>query len=121
MTLAIQSEPMPLRQDPDGTVRVGGTRVLIDVVVVAYRDGASAEQIVDQYPALELADVHAVIAYYLRHMAEVDQYIWRRLHEAEQLREEIEPRFGRAGIRERLLARYRGEIKGGEIKGDGIR
>jgi uncharacterized protein (DUF433 family) len=105
MTLSITSEPVPLRADPDGTVRVGGTRVLLDVVVSAFRQGASAEQVVDQYPDLDLADVYAVIAYYLRHGREVDAYLSARRDQAVRLREEIEARLDPRGIRDRLLAR----------------
>jgi uncharacterized protein (DUF433 family) len=106
MTLMIPAaEPLPLHQDPDGSVRVGGTRVLLDVVVLAYRNGASAEQIVDQYPLLDVADVYAVIAFYLRHAAAVDAYLEGRRREAAELRAEIEAKFNPRGLRERLLAR----------------
>ena len=105
MTLAIQATPVPLRDEPDGTVRVGGTRVLLDTVVSAFRSGASAEQITEQYPDLELADVYAVIAYYLRNPASVDAYVSRRRQEADRLRSEIEARFDPKGVRDRLLAR----------------
>ena len=108
MTRAIQNEPMPLRQDADGTVRVGGTRVLLDVVVSSYRDGASAEQIVEQYPDLNLADVYAVLGYYLRHRREVDAYVTARQDQADRLRAEIEGRIDPRGIRDRLLARRAG-------------
>lgn len=105
MVLAITSEPLPLRQEPDGTVRVGGTRVLLDVVVGAFRDGASAEYIVEQYPSLNLADVYAVIAYYLKHTETVDAYVAARQEQAGRLRTEIEAHADTRGIRERLLAR----------------
>jgi len=49
MVLALKSKPLPLRQDSDGTVRIGKTRVLLDVVIGAFVDGATAEQIVEQY------------------------------------------------------------------------
>lgn len=105
MVLAIQSEPLPLRQQPDGTVRVGGTRVLLDVVVGAFGDGASAEDIVEQYPSLDLADVYAVIAYYLKNTGTVDAYMAARRSEADRLRTDIEASTDVRGIRERVLAR----------------
>jgi uncharacterized protein (DUF433 family) len=106
MTLTIPpTEPLPLNQESDGTVRVGGTRVLLDVVVLAYRNGASAEQITEQYPPLDIADVYAAIAFYLRHAAAVDAYLEGRRREAAQLRAEIEAKFNPRGLRERLLAR----------------
>ncbi len=105
MSLSIEAEPLPLRIDPDGTVRVGGTRVTLDTVVGAFLQGAAAEEIAQQYPTVSLGDVYAVVGYYLRHRAEVDEYLTERQREAESLRKEIETNLDRSIIRERLLAR----------------
>ena len=78
MTLPIQAEPVPLQPEQDGTMHVGGTRVLLETVVAAFREGASAEQIVEHYPDLDLADAYAVITYYLRNRAAVDVYVAER-------------------------------------------
>jgi uncharacterized protein (DUF433 family) len=99
------AEPPPLRVDARGAVRVGATRVSLDTVVGAFQNGCTAEEIVIKYPTLELADVYAVIAYYLRHREEVEAYLDQRRTEAAELRAKIEARFPRVGIRERLLAR----------------
>jgi hypothetical protein len=60
---------------------------------------------VDADPPLDLADVYAVIAYYLRHRAEVDAYLQEREQQAREIRRQIEARFDPTGVRERLLAR----------------
>ncbi|RMI04830.1 MAG: DUF433 domain-containing protein [Calditrichaeota bacterium] len=104
-SLTIEAETVPLRIDKNGVVRVGNTRVTLDTVVLAFRQGATAEEIAHQYPTLDLAEVYAVIAYYLRHRAEVEEYLARRRAEAEEIRKENESRFDPTGIRERLLAR----------------
>ena len=96
MTFAIQTEPVPLRLEPDGTVRVGGTRVLLDTVVAAFREGASPEQIAEQYPDLALADIYSAISYCLRNRTAVDAYILGRRQEADHLRSEIETRIVRS-------------------------
>ncbi|MBC6938357.1 MAG: DUF433 domain-containing protein [Chloroflexi bacterium] len=49
---------VPLQTDESGTIRVGGTRVLLDLVIFAFRQGATPETIVEQYPSLALADVY---------------------------------------------------------------
>jgi uncharacterized protein (DUF433 family) len=98
-------KPPPLRVDGDGVVRVGGTRVTLDTVVTAYIEGATAEEIVLRYDSLRLADVHAVISYYLEHRTEVEAYLEQRHQEAEELRRQVEARTPQAGIRKRLLAR----------------
>ena len=105
MTLSIQAEPIPLHPAADGTVRVGGTRVLLETVVSAFRDGASAEQIVERYPDLHLADAYAVIGYYLRNRAAVDAYVAERRQQADELRARIEQTLDPEGVRDRLLAR----------------
>jgi phage terminase Nu1 subunit (DNA packaging protein) len=84
---------------------VGPSRVRLESVVFLYNRGSSAEQIVGEFPTLELADVHAVIAYYLRHKADVDAYIQRREAEADKLREQVEALPQNAELREKLTAR----------------
>ena len=105
MSLAIVSEQIPLETDADGVVRVGGTRVTLDTVVAAFKDGATAEEIVYQYPTLHLADVYAVISYYLRRPQEVEAYLRQRQHIAKQVRQQNEARFDLHGVRDRLVAR----------------
>ena len=108
MTLSIAAEPVPLTTDANGVVRIGRTRVTLDTVIGAFLDGATAEEITYQYPSLHLADVYAVIAYYLRRPSEVDAYLQRRKQQAESVRKQNEARFDPHGVRDRLLARRKG-------------
>ena len=62
----MQPEAPPLRREDSGAIRVGQTRVLLELVVHAFQDGATPEAIVQGYPTLSLAEVYAVIAYALR-------------------------------------------------------
>jgi uncharacterized protein (DUF433 family) len=103
--MSILPEPIPLSTDADGVIRVGGTRVTLDTLVAAFREGATAETIAEQYPSLQLGQVYTVIGYYLQHQAEVDAYLERRRREAAKVRQENEARFPQIGIRDRLLAR----------------
>lgn len=105
MSLIIESEPVPLRVDSDGVVRVGGTRVTLDTVLAAFQEGATAEEIVHQYPSLDLADVYGAIGYYLRRRPQVDAYLAERKRVGEEVRRLNESRCDPAGIRDRLLAR----------------
>jgi uncharacterized protein (DUF433 family) len=75
MTLTVAPETIPLTKDADGVIRVGNTRVTLDTVITAFLEGATPEEIVHQYPSLDLTDVYAVITYYLRRRAEVDAYL----------------------------------------------
>lgn len=86
MTLTVAAEPVTLREDASGTIRIGTTRVLLDMVLDAYRQGSSPEQIVRSYPTLSLDDVYAVVTWYLRHPADAEAYLRRREHEALEIR-----------------------------------
>lgn len=59
-----------------------------------------------EYPAVMLADTYDVIAYYLRHQAEVDAYIRERESKAAEVRQQVEARHPEmVGMREKLQAR----------------
>ncbi|HEX9652894.1 MAG TPA: DUF433 domain-containing protein [bacterium] len=105
MSISINAEPVPLLTGKDGVVRVSDTRVTLDTVVAAFNDGATAEEIVQQYPSLQLADVYAVISHYLRNRSEVEKYLRKRQKQAQEIRKQNEAKFDPSGIRERLLAR----------------
>jgi hypothetical protein len=79
--------------------------VTLDTVITAFKEGETAEEIVSQYPTLELADVYSVIAFFLRRPDEVEEYLQQRLHHAKQVRDSNESRSDPRGIRDRLLAR----------------
>ena len=99
-------EAPPLYTAEDGAViRVQGTRVSLDTVIGAFREGCSPEEIVERYPTLRLAAVYAVIAYFLQHQEGVEAYLAQRQRAAARLRERIEKRFPPDGVRERILNR----------------
>ena len=104
-TLLVTTETIPLRMGADGVARVGNTRVTLDTVVMAFMEGATAEEIVQQYPSVSLTDVYYTIGYYLRRQAEVEAYLNQRRGQAERVRRQNESRFDPVGIRKRLLAR----------------
>lgn len=112
MGFQVAVEHPPLRVEPDGTVRVGQTRITLDTVVAAYHTGATAERIVAQYPSLSLADAYEAIGYYLRHTQEVDAYLSERLAHASEVRLQIESDHTTQQIRERLTARRHIAMKG---------
>ncbi len=76
--IVAKPEAPPLREEPAGVFRVGKSRILLELVIDAYHQGATPEQIVERYDTLALADVYAVIAYYLRHREAVDKYVAER-------------------------------------------
>jgi uncharacterized protein (DUF433 family) len=74
-------------------------------VIIAYENGSTAEGILLSYPSLQLADIYAVISYYLRHRAEVKAYLKEEAARDAQTRREVEEEFNLAAPRERLLGR----------------
>jgi len=109
MTMVVAAETPPLIADAVGVFRVGRSRVTLDTVVGAFRDGATAEEITEQYPAISLGQVYAVIAYYLAHTVEVDDYLQAREQRSAEVRQANERLFDPTGIRARLLARQTGQ------------
>ena len=65
----------------------------------------TAEEIVQQYPSVSLADVYQVIGYYLRHSSELDSYLTSRRQDLQEMRKTNESQWPPDGIRDRLLAR----------------
>jgi uncharacterized protein (DUF433 family) len=102
--LAAPVEQIPLRIDPHGVVRVGTSRVTLETLVNVYRQGATAEAIAERFPTLAMADIYAVLGYYLRHRTEVDDYLRQQDQKAAAARRRYEQSFGRSKTREQLAA-----------------
>lgn len=96
---------LPLRLDGQGTIRVGQSRVTLEVVIEAYQRGTNPEIIARQFPAVTLAEVYATIAYYLQHQPELDVYLRVREETAAPLVAELAARTNPVGMRERLRTR----------------
>jgi uncharacterized protein (DUF433 family) len=90
MTITLHADPVPLHVDDTGAIRVGQSRVTLDVLIEYSRLGMKPEEIARGLDTLTLADVHAALAYYFRHQNEIDDYLGRREKEAEELRQQIE-------------------------------
>ena len=109
MTTLEKTQTLPLRLTEDGTIRVADSRVSLDSVVHHYKLGASAEQIAQKFPALDLADVYAAITYYLKHEETVEEYLRQREAAGDEVQEKIEsdPLYQKtsAELRARLLSR----------------
>jgi uncharacterized protein (DUF433 family) len=112
---AISFDPIevPLRVDPQGAIRVGQSRVLLDIVLHEFDSGATPEEIVDCYEGLDLADVYSVLGYCLRNRVAINEYLRKRNVEADALRRTIEAsQPSRANLRARLMARQTAKPNG---------
>lgn len=102
----VLTERVPLAQNEAGDLYVEGSRVFLEDLVDLYRQGYSPEEMALAYPSLALADLYAVLAYILRHPAEVEVYLERqrarsqeaeretRAHRSNRLRKRLEERRG---------------------------
>ena len=93
---------IPLRLEEDGSYRVGRSRVLLDLVVQAFQQGQTPEQILHSYDSLVLEDIYAVLAFYLRHHQAVDVYLAQREQAAEAWWAEHEATPRHKALRTRL-------------------
>ncbi len=97
---------VPLREEPPGVFRVGKSRVLLELVIHAFKAGATPEAIVQSYDTLNLADVYAIVTSYLTNPAPFEDYLSKCDEAAAETRRKIESRQGKQeNLREILLAR----------------
>ena len=100
----------PLVITEQGTIRVKGSRVSLDSIIYHFKLGATAEQIVQSFPSLNLGDVYSSIAYYLAHRQQIEEYLQQQDTEADALQEQLESRPSYqaeiAELRSRILSRW---------------
>jgi uncharacterized protein (DUF433 family) len=104
MATALQSLPEALRLDADGVIRIGPSRVTLETLFAAFTSGATPEQIVIDFPTLDLADVYSAIGYLLRNRTAVDEYLATAATQADALRASHSNLYV-TDIRQKLLAR----------------
>jgi uncharacterized protein (DUF433 family) len=62
----------------EGVYYVPGTRISLDSIVYAFREGCSPETIREDFEGLTLAHVYGAIAFYLDHRADIEGYLLQR-------------------------------------------
>lgn len=97
--------PPCLHWHPDGEIRLVGHRIGLYQFIFYYNQGFTAEMLLGQFPTLELATIHKVIAFYLDHQAEVDRYVADYQAELDHLRATLPHAPSVADLRKRLEAR----------------
>jgi|SRR5215212_7600552 len=104
---AIQNEPLPLRIDEHGVIRVSGTGVTLDTIIETFKQGSTPDEIAEGFSTVPRADIYTVIGYYLRHWYAVEAYLLEQNIEAEQIRQKIEAISPSTGLKQRLRERRR--------------
>ena len=85
-------DTVPLVQWEDGSVRVQGTRLLLAMIVTAFQQGYTPDEINDSFPSASVAQIKAVVDWYLNNQSEADAYLEEEEAEGERLRLEIQNR-----------------------------
>lgn len=88
-----------LVRSPDmcgGRLRMNGTRITVNQIVVWYTQGYAPEEIADQYPHLTLAQVYTALAYYHANREEIEADLTAEKMEADRLQQEYQPALRRA-------------------------
>ena len=89
MIVAFPIITIPLRTDNTGVIRVGNTRVTLDTIVEEFKRGESAESIAENFSAVSLRHIYAVIAFYLSNTEEVESYLAARAKDAARIQNDI--------------------------------
>lgn len=104
--LNLETRTIPLTRLDSGVYRVTGTRIPLERVIESHKAGATPQDIVDSFDTLLLADVHALIAFYLNNTEAVEQYLREQDQESERLQQVTEAsQQPRPGFRKELLQR----------------
>ncbi|MGP0062402.1 MAG: DUF433 domain-containing protein [Isosphaeraceae bacterium] len=102
--------PACLHWHSDGEIRLVGHRIGLYHFIDYYNQGFTAEMILCQFPTLELAVIHKVIAFYLENREEVDRYVADYQSELDLLRGVGPHAPSVAELRKRLEARQAGPV-----------
>ena len=73
-----------------GKLRIDGTGMTVNQIVTLYKQGLSAEEIVEQYPHRTLREIYGVLAWYHEHKEEFDQELAEEEREYYRLKAEFE-------------------------------
>ena len=86
------TQTIPLTLWKDGTIRVKGTRLLVDMIIDAHKRGEIPEEIFDSFPSNDytVADIYLVISYYLSNKSMLEKYMAKREKEAENFWKKVE-------------------------------
>ena len=95
-------------QQRDGGYYVAGSRVSLDSIVHAFRQGDSPETIFQNFELLSLEEIYGAIAYYLANQSEIDDYLIRQAEKWAEGRRNSEPLP--PSLREKLM-RAREEMR----------
>jgi len=100
-----EMQAVPLHRDEEGSVRVAGSRVTLESIVARFKQGFTGEEIQESFPSIRLGDIYAVLAYYLKHEVEVEEYLQAQREKGKGVRGLWDERPEVLTFRERIRTR----------------
>ncbi len=97
--------PALLKAWEDGTIRIGSSRLLLDLVVHLFKQGATAEQIQHSFPSLTLREVYGAIYYYWEHAEDVETYLADQERQGEEIERAVRSAQVTTSLQKRLEER----------------
>jgi uncharacterized protein (DUF433 family) len=99
--------PALLTRTSEGVLRITGTRITLDSIIQAFHDGATPEEMCQDFPGLALAHIYSVLAFYLTQKDAVDVYLKDHTQATTIIRQELQSTHADfiADLRHRLTAR----------------
>jgi uncharacterized protein (DUF433 family) len=102
---------VPIEKDRHGVFRMKGSRVTLSSVIASFKDGATAEEIVQQFSTLSLPDIYLVIGFYLSNRQQVESHLKAQHVKADRTRRKIERNQDISELRTRLAAKRKAKSK----------
>lgn len=96
---------VPIEKDKNGVFRMKGSRVTLSSVVASFKEGATAEEIVQQFSTLSLSDIYLVIGFYLSNRRQVESHLKAQRLKADRTRQKIERNQDISELRARIAAK----------------
>ena len=102
-----EAYPALLTRTSEGVLRITGTRITLDSVIQAFHDGATPEEMCQDFSGLALAHIYSVLAFYLTQQAAVDVYLKEQTQATTIIRQELQSTHAAflADLRHRLTTR----------------
>lgn len=102
-----EARPDLLTRTSEGVLRITGTRITLDSVIQAFHDGATPEEMCQDFPNLALAHIYSVLAFYLSQQDAIDAYLTEQSHATTLTRQELRTTHAAFldDLRHRLTAR----------------
>ncbi|MFO0865108.1 MAG: DUF433 domain-containing protein [Gemmataceae bacterium] len=106
-TLHLEPVTLPIREE-NGVHRIGRTRVSLDVVLRAFVEGQTPDQVLRNFDTLDMADLYLIFGYFMKHRSEAVDYLRECDEEWKEQRREWEASHPELiGLREQLMERAR--------------